>query len=262
MSGETQPHTSPSLQVDRITHCYGPRTVLDQIRFDAAPGEWLVLFGESGSGKSTLLRIIAGLERQSHGSIGMLGSDVSLEPAHRRPVAWMSQAAGCYEHLSISENLAIAERLVPEPMRRSGIDAAAFREELVRCLGLGPLLERKPSAISGGERQRAAIARALLSMRPILLLDEPLAHLNESMRETLGRQLREWTRRLGMTVLYVTHDSLEAAQLADRMIILASGRVEQIGAPKSIVEEPASARVAQLVVRLRRFAGIVFQGER
>lgn len=259
MSGETPPDTPPSLQVDRITHCYGPRTVLDQICFDAAPGEWLVLFGESGSGKSTLLRIIAGLERQSHGSIGMLGSDMSLEPAHRRPVAWMSQSAGCYEHLSVAENLSIAQRLIPEPMRRSGIDIAAWREELVRCLGLGPLLDRKPSAISGGERQRAAIARTLLSMRPILLLDEPLAHLNESMRETLGRQLREWTRRLGMTVLYVTHDSLEAAQVADRMIIITSGCVEQIDAPKLIIDEPSSDRVAELTVRLRRSGGLGFR---
>ena len=123
---------------------------------------------------------------------------------------------------------------------------------MIERLGLARLLARKPSAISGGERQRAAIARALLSMRPILLLDEPLAHLNESMREELGSQLREWTRRLGMTVLVVTHDSLEAAQLADRMALLIAGRIEQLDAPKLVLEKPVSEKAAALLARARR----------
>ncbi|MFN6127349.1 MAG: ABC transporter ATP-binding protein [Planctomycetota bacterium] len=243
----------PALEVVQVRHCYGPATVLDNVSLRAAPGEWLVLLGESGSGKSTLLRIIAGLERPTSGQIFLLGEDRSTCPACNRPVAWMSQSAGCYEHLSVAENLAIAQRLIPRNVQAAGIDIGVWRDELIDRLGLARLLARKPSAISGGERQRTAIARALLSMRPILLLDEPLAHLNESMREEIGGQLREWTRRLGMTVLVVTHDSLEAAQLADRMALLVAGRIEQIDAPKLVVEKPASEKAAALLARARRF---------
>ncbi|MFO0012430.1 MAG: ABC transporter ATP-binding protein [Planctomycetota bacterium] len=253
MSIETSSDCGLALEVRDVTHRYDQKVVLDGVSFGVSPGEWVVLFGESGSGKSTLLRVIAGIERPERGSIAMLSSDQTQRPAHQRPVAWMPQSGGCYEHLSIDENLAIAQQLIPDRVRDEGVDVAAWRTELVECLGLGPLLRRKPSAVSGGERQRAAIARALLTLRPILLLDEPLAHLNESMRERLGERIREWTRRLGMAVVYVTHDSLEAAQLADRMVILIAGKIEQIDAPKSIVARPASDRVADLVVRLRRF---------
>jgi ABC-type sugar transport system ATPase subunit len=251
MMGETE--NPSSLQFLKIRHRYGSRIVLEDISFSATKGQWLVLFGESGSGKSTLLRIAAGLERPEQGSVCMLGSDQSMIPAHQRPIAWMSQTADCYEHLSIAENLAIAERLARSHAPEQPIDIASWRTELIDELRLATLMTRKPSAISGGERQRVGIARALLSLRPILLLDEPLAHLNESMREMLGRKLREWTRRMRMTVLYVTHDSLEAAQLGDRMVILIGGRIEQIDAPKLIIDQPASERVAELTARLRRF---------
>jgi ABC-type Fe3+/spermidine/putrescine transport system ATPase subunit len=216
----------------------------------------MVLLGESGSGKSTLLRIVAGLERPERGSIAMLGSDQSSVPAHRRPIAWMSQAAGCYEQLSVSENLSIAQRMVDSSAAITRENALAWREELVDGLKLGPLLDREPSSISGGERQRVALARSLLSMRPILLLDEPLAHLNESMRELVGGQLRRWTHRMGTSVLWVTHDSLEAAELADRMALMVDGGIEQVGAPKNIIADPASDRAAELVVRLRRFRSV------
>lgn len=250
--------TEAALQFLNIRHRYGAKIILDDVSFSAAMGQWLVLFGESGSGKSTLLRIAAGLERPERGSVFMLGADRSAFSAHQRPVAWMSQTAGCYEHLSVSENLAIAQRLIPLEIRNSGIDVDSWRNELIEGLSLTPLLPRIPSEISGGERQRVAIARALLSMRPILLLDEPLAHLNESMREKLGKQLREWTCRTRTTVLYVTHDSLEAAQLADSIVMLIRGRVEQVGAPKLIMDQPASEGVAELMVRLRRYGGTNF----
>lgn len=251
MSAETG--NQSALQFLNIRQRYGSRTVLDDIQFSAASGEWLVLFGESGSGKSTLLRIAAGLERPERGSVKMLGAEQSTVPPHQRPVAWMSQTAGCYEHLTVSENLDISERLIPSSVREMSFDVPSWRRELVGELGLGSMLARKPGEVSGGERQRVAIARSLLSMRPILLLDEPFSHLNESMREKLGNRLREWTLRMRMTVLYVTHDSLEAAQLADRMVLLIGGRVEQVAAPKLIVEQPASERVADLMGRLRRF---------
>jgi sn-glycerol 3-phosphate transport system ATP-binding protein len=251
MMGETE--NPSSLQFLKIRHRYGSRIILEDISFSATQGQWLCLIGESGSGKSTLLRIAAGLERPEQGSVFMLGSDQSMIPAHQRPIAWMSQTADCYEHLSVAENLAIAERLIRPNVFEHPIDIASWRAELIDELRLAPLMTRKPSAISGGERQRVAIARAMLSQRPILLLDEPLAHLNESMREKLGRKLREWTLRMRMTVLYVTHDSLEAAQLGDRIVILIGGRIEQIDAPKFIVDRPATERVAELTARLRRF---------
>jgi ABC-type sugar transport system ATPase subunit len=233
-----------------IRHRFGPNIVLDQITFRVKPGEWMVLFGASGSGKSTLLRIAAGLERPEVGSVHMLGTDQSQRPSHERPIAWMSQTAGCYEHLSLAENLAIAQRLIPDSVQNSSFDVHAWKQELIDRLELRSLLARKPNAISGGERQRAAIARAFLTMRPILLLDEPLAHLNESMRDRLGQCLREWSARSGATVLYVTHDSLEAAALADRMAVLFDGKIEQTGAPKSLLENPASDRVKELLARL------------
>ncbi|MCU0709629.1 MAG: ATP-binding cassette domain-containing protein [Pirellula sp.] len=241
---------SPAIAFRDVRHRLGPNIVLDQITFNVNPGEWMVLFGESGSGKSTLLRIAAGLERPESGSIHMLGSDQTQRPSHERPIAWMSQTAGCYEHLSLEENLAIAQRLIPDSVRGSSFDVAAWKEELIDRLELRSLLARKPNAISGGERQRAAIARAFLSMRPIMLLDEPLAHLNESMRDRLGQCLREWSARSGATVLYVTHDSFEAASLADRVMVLFDGKIEQIGAPKRLMESPASDRVKELLARL------------
>lgn len=245
-----------------IRHRFGPQVVLDQIHLSVSSGEWMVLFGESGSGKSTLLRIAAGLEQPEGGTVHLLGSDQTETPSHSRPIAWMSQAAGCYEHLSLAENLSIAERLIPESVRHSGFDVAAWRQELIDQLGLGSLLARKPNGISGGERQRAAIARAFLSMRPILLLDEPLVHLNESLRDELGQRLREWSHRHGMTVLYVTHDSLEAASLADRMAILIAGKIEQIDAPERVLSNPSSERVGKLLVRMQRFRGIGLTGQR
>lgn len=243
------PSDAAAIQLDSVSHRFGDLQVLNELNLEVQAGQWVALLGESGCGKSTLLRLIAGLDTPDSGSISLLGQNQSSVPPHRRQVALVTQTAGCYDHLSVSENLLLAMRLAhPQPETKDRfVDGLLPR--LIEQFQLDHVLENRPTQLSGGERQRLAIARGLLTRRPILLLDEPLAHLNETMRESLRRILREWTRRLHVTTLYVTHDAIEAMEIADRIAILNQGCIEQIGAPKSLYEAPRSSRVAQLFGR-------------
>lgn len=239
---------TPILALDSIEHGYGKRILFRDLSLHVRPGELLCLLGESGSGKSTLMRLIAGLEAPTRGEITLHGRNAQRIPPHQRGMAWVSQSAGCYDHLSVRENLALAEQLATvahgSPSKHL---ATAWRSELVETLQLGPSMDQRPSQLSGGQVQRLAIARAFLTQRPILLMDEPLVHLHESLRQPIRTTLRQWQQRLGSTCIYITHDSVEACQIADRVAVLTNGGIEQIDAPESIYRKPNNHWVAELM---------------
>lgn len=221
---------------------YRGRMVLENLDWDVVCGEFHVLLGASGSGKTTLLRLIAGLEQPQSGSIRIDGRDTTQAAAHLRSVAMVGQTAASYDHLSVLENLRFAERL-------SGHSLDGMREDLIEQFGLGRTLGQKPSELSGGELQRLAIARALLTGRRFLLMDEPLAHLQEALRSPIRRLLRRWQQQRGLTCIYVTHDSQEACELADRISVMGAGKIQQTGAAADVYRHPVSRAVAQIMGR-------------
>jgi ABC-type sugar transport system ATPase subunit len=206
-------------------------------------GELLVLVGPSGSGKSTVLRLIAGLEAVSGGRIAIGDRDVTGVPPQQRDLAMVFQSYALYPHKSVRDNLAFAlqVRRVPAAAIESRVRAAAA------TLGIEPLLDRRPAQLSGGQRQRVALGRAIVREPRAFLLDEPLSNLDPLLRAGTRAELALLHRRLGATMVYVTHDQEEAMTLATRMAVMNDGRIEQVGAPLEIFERPATTFVAQFV---------------
>jgi len=216
---------------------------------DVADGEFVVLVGPSGSGKTTTLRLIAGLVSLTSGSISIGGTVVDALPARARGVAMMFQHPALYPHLSVRRNLTFSDdlRRWPWSWRRRGAAAAAQAErvaEAVALLELEPLLDRRPRELSGGEQQRVALARAVVRRPALYLLDEPLSHLDTRLRFTLRQQLHLLHRRLFATIVYVTHDPVEALTLADRVVVLHQGRVQQVDRPLVVYHQPVNRMVA------------------
>jgi ABC-type sugar transport system ATPase subunit len=206
-------------------------------------GELLVLVGPSGSGKSTVLRLIAGLEAVTGGRITIGDRDVTGDPPQQRDLAMVFQSYALYPHKSVRDNLAFAleVRKLPAAEIESRVRAAAAN------LGLEPLLDRRPAQLSGGQRQRVALGRAIVRKPRAFLLDEPLSNLDPLLRAGTRAELALLHRRLGVTMVYVTHDQEEAMTLATRMAVMNDGRIEQVGAPLEIFERPATTFVAQFV---------------
>lgn len=221
----------------------GGRTVLDQVDLDVTAGSMTVLVGPSGAGKTTLLRAIAGLTPLSAGSITINGRDLAGVPAHRRGVTVLFQEPRLFPNLDVADNVAFALRLAGVPRRRRRTRAAALLEEV----GLSGFGGRKVRGLSGGEQQRVALARALAAEPDVLLLDEPLSALDPDRRETLRSLLRDTQRRRGLTVLHVTHDQSEAAELADQLAVILGGRIVACGSPSELFERPRSAAVARFL---------------
>jgi len=213
------------------------------VNLTIADGEFVVLVGPSGCGKSTLLRMIAGLEAISHGTV-RIGDRVvnDLEPAER-DIAMVFQNYALYPHMTVRQNLAygLKNRRTPAPEIDRRVAEAA------RMLELGSYLDRKPRALSGGQRQRVAMGRAIVREPAAFLFDEPLSNLDAKLRVTMRSEIRQLQRRLGTTSVYVTHDQVEAMTLADRLVVLNGGRVEQIGAPLEVYRRPASVFVAGFI---------------
>ncbi len=231
------------LQVLALTRQYEGRTVLDHVSFEVADEEILVILGPSGSGKTTLLRLIAGLEPPDEGRVLLDGQDVTAVPPHRRRIGMMFQEYALFPHLNIFENVAFGLRMqqLPEPEIRARVRA------LLEQVGLPGYERRDVHTLSGGEKQRVALARSLAPRPAVLLLDEPLGSLDRALREQLMGEIRSLLKAERMTALYVTHDQAEAMAIADRVLILHQGRIEQIAAPEELYRDPATPFVARFL---------------
>jgi sn-glycerol 3-phosphate transport system ATP-binding protein/multiple sugar transport system ATP-binding protein len=221
----------------------GGNPILRGIDLDVADGELVVLVGPSGCGKSTLLRTIAGLETPDAGTLRIGDRDVTQAPPRERDVAMVFQSYALYPHLTVRENLAFG-------MKLRGTEAKVIAEriaEVAKMLGLDALLERLPRQLSGGQRQRVAMGRAIARRPALFLFDEPLSNLDAALRAEVRVEIKKLHARLGATMIYVTHDQVEAMTLADRIVVLRSGAVEQVGAPLEVYNAPATRFVASFL---------------
>ena len=234
----------PAVSLAHLTKRFGADgPALDDLQLDVAPGEFLVLLGPSGCGKTTVLRLIAGLEEPSGGDIAIDGVRVNDLPPKDRDVAMVFQNYALYPHLSVRENIAF-----PLVMRRTPKAEARRRvEEVAAALELTPLLARRPAQLSGGERQRVALGRAIVRQPKVFLFDEPLSNLDAKLRVQMRAELVRLHRRLGATMVYVTHDQVEAMTMGQRIAILYRGVLQQIGTPSEIYARPANVFVAAFI---------------
>ena len=234
----------PHLELHGLRKSYDGRTdAIGDVSLEVEAGEILTVLGPSGCGKSTLLRLVAGLERPDAGDVFLAGARVTDREPARRDVAMVFQSYALYPHMTVAENIGAPLRL----RRRPREEVRARVEEAAARLGLGPLLGRRPRALSGGERQRVALARALVRRPALFLLDEPLSNLDALLREQARAELKALFSQLGATVLYVTHDQIEAMTLASRLAVMRRGRVEQVGTPAEVYDRPATTYVAGFV---------------
>ena len=216
---------------------------VDELSFTLDEGTLNVLLGPSGCGKSTTLRLIAGLEPADQGRVFIGGREVTHLPPAQRNIAMVFQSYALFPHLSVAENILFG-------LRVRKVDAAERGRRLQRVaalLGLSALLERKPSQLSGGQQQRVALGRAIIAEAPVCLMDEPLSNLDAQLRQETRQEIRNIQRALGITMVYVTHDQVEAMSMADRVILLNAGRIEQNGAAADLYEAPANLFVARFI---------------
>lgn len=231
------------LKVKGLTKSFGLTKVLDGISFEVGDGEFSILVGPSGCGKSTILRIIAGLERQDGGDLYIGGSEVSQLSPRERDIAMVFQSYALYPHMNVYENMAFALR-----MRKAGKQEIETRvRDAAAMLGIEKLLLRKPRELSGGQRQRVAIGRAIVRQPRLFLFDEPLSNLDAKLRTAMRVELATLHRRLGITMIYVTHDQVEAMTLGQKIVLLSDGKIQQIGPPHEVYERPANVFVASFI---------------
>jgi len=221
----------------------GKVRAVDGISFALAEGTLNVLLGPSGCGKSTTLRLIAGLESTDSGTIRIAGRDVTRLPPAQRNIAMVFQSYALFPHLSVAENILFGLRV----RRVAPAQREARLGRVAELLGLSPLLARKPSQLSGGQQQRVALGRAIINEAPVCLMDEPLSNLDAQLRAEMRQEIRALQRKLGITMVYVTHDQVEAMSMADRVILMNGGRIEQNGTPVDLYERPANVFVARFI---------------
>src|SRR5579863_8333695 len=218
----------------------GANTVIEDLDLDVRAGEFVVLLGPSGCGKSTLLHSIAGLIDVTDGSIEIGGQDMTWADPKDRGIALVFQSYALYPTMNVERNLSFGLRIAGTP--KAEIERRVTRA--AEMLQLGPLLKRKPAQLSGGQRQRVAIGRAIVREADVFLFDEPLSNLDAKLRTELRRELKQLHQRLGATMIYVTHDQVEAMTLADQIVVLRAGHVEQVGAPLEVYNHPNNLFVA------------------
>ena len=231
------------LQLQGIEKFFGEHRAIKGVDLTIEKGEFIVFVGPSGCGKSTLLRLIAGLEQIDGGRLVLDGRDITHAPSSRRDLAMVFQSYALYPHMSVFENMSFALKLAKE-------DPAVIREKVERAakiLNLTPYLDRTPKALSGGQRQRVAIGRAIVRAPKVFLFDEPLSNLDAALRGQTRVEIAKLHRDLGATTIYVTHDQVEAMTLADRIVVLRDGLIEQVGTPLELDDRPANQFVAQFI---------------
>ena len=231
------------LVLSGVAKQFGGAEVIKGVDLAIEKGEFVVFVGPSGCGKSTLLRMIAGLESVSGGTIAIGGRAVTDAEPWDRGIAMVFQSYALYPHMTVADNMGFALRLqgIPSAERRKAVEEAA------RILQIEPLLDRKPAQLSGGQRQRVAIGRAIVREPRVFLFDEPLSNLDAELRVQTRIEIARLHRQLGATMIYVTHDQVEAMTLADRIVVLRSGRIEQVGRPTDLYDDPDNAFVAGFI---------------
>ena len=231
------------LTLTSITKSFGKTEVLKGIDLEVETGEFVVFVGPSGCGKSTLLRIIAGLEENSQGHVMIDGETVDHTPPAKRGIAMVFQTYALYPHLTVRGNMSLG-------LKQEGLPSAEIDTRIATAttmLELGSLLERRPSELSGGQRQRVAIGRAIVRQPKLFLFDEPLSNLDAALRVNTRLEIAKLHRSLGATMIYVTHDQVEAMTLADRIVVMNNGSVEQVGRPLDLYNTPANRFVAEFL---------------
>jgi sn-glycerol 3-phosphate transport system ATP-binding protein len=230
-----------AIELENVAKHWGESRALDGITFNADAGSFVVLLGPSGCGKSTTLRLIAGLDTPTSGTIRIAGRDVTHLPPAKRGLSMVFQSYALFPHLTVAENIVFGLRV------RKVRDREARLARVASLLGLEKLLERKPSQLSGGQQQRVALGRAIIAETAVCLMDEPLSNLDAQLRSEMRREIRSLQRRLGITMVYVTHDQTEAMTMADRVVLLRAGRIEQVGSPDELYARPATAFTASFI---------------
>lgn len=240
MGGERAVSTIELIDVKKV---WGDTVAIENISLTADAGRFLVLLGPSGCGKSTTLRAIAGLEAVSGGQVLIAGEDVTHLPPAKRRLSMVFQSYALFPHLSTAENIVFGLKV-----RHVGAtDRERRLAEVAELVGLDGLLDRKPSQLSGGQRQRVALARAIIAENRICLMDEPLSNLDAKLRHDMRVEIRNLQTRLGMTVVYVTHDQTEAMSMSDKVVLMRDGHIEQEGTPETLYENPATTFAARFL---------------
>lgn len=231
------------VSMSAVTRQWQGRGGVADVSLDVPEGDFVSVLGPSGCGKSTLLRLISGLELPQSGSVEISGRDVTHLPASQRGLSMVFQSYALFPHLSVTENVTFGMKVRKVPKA----EQAAKLAEAVEMLGLHGLEARKPAELSGGQRQRVALARAVVSGHPLCLMDEPLSNLDAKLRHSVRRDIKALQRKLGLTVIYVTHDQTEAMSLSDTVVLMREGRVEQADSPEKLYARPASTFAAEFI---------------
>nr|WP_319565109.1 ABC transporter ATP-binding protein [uncultured Rhodoferax sp.] len=232
-----------AIELVGVSKSWGSSTALEAINLRIEQGTFCVLLGPSGCGKSTTLRIMAGLESASTGRVLMDGRDITQVSPAQRGMAMVFQNYALFPHLSVADNITFGLSVRKTP----AAEITRRLKETAALLGLSSLLARRPSQLSGGQQQRVALGRALVAQAKVCLMDEPLSNLDAQLRQDMRRELRDIQRQLGLTVVYVTHDQSEAMSMADQVVLLNRGRIEQVGTPRDLYTQPASTFAARFV---------------
>jgi sulfate transport system ATP-binding protein len=249
-----------SIEIRDVTKTFGSFVAVDGVSLTVPTGELVALLGPSGSGKTSLLRIIAGLERAERGQVLFEGEDATALHVRHRGVGFVFQHYALFRHMSVFENVAFGLRVRPRSRRPSEPEIRRRVSDLLRLVQLDWLADRHPSQLSGGQRQRVALARALAVEPKVLLLDEPFGSLDARVRQELRRWLRRLHDEIRVTSVFVTHDQEEALEVADRVVVMNQGRVEQIGTPQEVFDRPATPFVMGFLGSVNMFHGRVEAG--
>ena len=243
------------IELSHISKSFGDKQVLDDVSLFVKKGEFVTILGPSGCGKTTLLRILAGFGSADEGEIKIAGEDITKVPPHERPVNTVFQRYALFPHLNVYDNIAFGLKL--KKVKEDEIEARVTKA--LKMVGMTDYEWRDVNSLSGGQQQRVAIARAIINRPQVLLLDEPLAALDLKMRKDMQMELKDMHKTLGITFVYVTHDQEEALTLSDTIVVMSEGRVQQIGTPTDIYNEPANSFVADFIGESNILNGVMLQ---